>query len=256
MPKKKPAAPAKKKPAPAPADTTHVCVVLDRSGSMQARRADALGGVNSYIDAAKADKNLRESRLSLITFSTVNAATHMGGLSSTSAPSIKTVRDNEPVDKIRPIELGEYVCDGWTPLYDAIGSGIGLLDAALAKGKKKTGGKAVLVVMTDGLENCSKEFTRERIMELIEARKKDGWMIVFLGEGLNVAKQGELIGTYAANTSSYSAAGLRASGAVLASSVSRYGGAATMDFMEQAASNAFTEEEKKTLQTGKKAKKG
>lgn len=255
MPKKKPAAPAKKKPAPAPADTTHVCVVLDRSGSMQARRADALGGVNSYIEAAKADKNLRESRLSLITFSTVNAATHMGGLSSTSAPSIKTVRDNEPVDKIRPIELGEYVCDGWTPLYDAIGSGIGLLDAALVKGKKKTGGKAVLVVMTDGLENCSKEFTRERITEMIEARKKDGWMIVFLGEGINAAKQGLNIGTSIGSTASIDKSAYRASGGVMGQSIGRYAAAQTFSARLSAASNALTEEEKKILQTGKKAKK-
>jgi hypothetical protein len=33
--------------------TTHICLVLDRSGSMQAVREDALGGVNSYIHAAK-----------------------------------------------------------------------------------------------------------------------------------------------------------------------------------------------------------
>lgn len=255
MPKKKPTAPAKKKPAPAPTDTTHVCVVLDRSGSMQARRADALGGVNSYIEAAKADKNLRESRLSLITFSTVNAATHMGGLSSTSAPSIKTVRDNEPVDKIRPIELGEYPCDGWTPLYDAIGSGIGLLDAALAKGKKKTGGKAVLVVMTDGLENASKEFTRERIAELIEARKKDGWMIVFLGEGLDAAKQGLHIGTSIGSTSSIDKSAYRTSGDIMRMSVARYAASQSFDAQLSAAENALTAAEKKILQTGKKAKR-
>ena len=49
--------------------TTHVCLVLDRSGSMQAIHDDALGGVNSYITSAKQDRALYESRFSLITFS-------------------------------------------------------------------------------------------------------------------------------------------------------------------------------------------
>jgi hypothetical protein len=50
--------------------TTHICLVLDRSGSMQALHGDALGGVNSYIAAAKRDRALYESKFSLITFST------------------------------------------------------------------------------------------------------------------------------------------------------------------------------------------
>ena len=37
---------------------THICLVVDRSGSMQAIREDALGGVNSYIMAAKQDRPL------------------------------------------------------------------------------------------------------------------------------------------------------------------------------------------------------
>ena len=94
---------------------THVCLVLDRSGSMQAIREDALGGVNSYIMAAKQDRALYESKFSLITFS---------------HESVDTIRKNEIMEEVKPIASDEYRCGGWTPLYDAIGRGIGILDEA------------------------------------------------------------------------------------------------------------------------------
>jgi hypothetical protein len=37
---------------------THICLVLDRSGSMQSVQGDALGSVNTYIQTAKQDRAL------------------------------------------------------------------------------------------------------------------------------------------------------------------------------------------------------
>src|SRR5262245_47465051 len=119
---------------------THVCLVLDRSGSMQAIREDALGGVNSYIVSAKQDRALYESKFSLITFN---------------SESVETIRKNEIMEQVKPIGGDEYRCAGWTPLYDAIGRGIGILDEA-TDGTSES--KCVLVVMTDGQENASREF--------------------------------------------------------------------------------------------------
>jgi hypothetical protein len=91
------------------APATHVCLVLDRSGSMQAVHDDALGGVNSYIASAKRDRALYESKFSLITFN---------------SESVDTIRTNEIMEMVRPITVEEYRCAGFTPLYDAIGRGI------------------------------------------------------------------------------------------------------------------------------------
>ena len=60
--------------------TTHICLVLDRSGSMQAVHADALGSVNTYITTAKRDRALYEARFSMITFN---------------SESVDTIRQNE-----------------------------------------------------------------------------------------------------------------------------------------------------------------
>jgi Mg-chelatase subunit ChlD len=185
--------------------TTHVCLVLDRSGSMQAVHADALGSVNSYIEAAKRDKALYESRFSLITFN---------------SESVDTIRKGEVMETVKPIGSEEYRCGGWTPLFDAIGRGIGILDEATAG---KPDAKALLVVMTDGLENASKEFSHAKITSLIKARQDAGWLVTFLGEGLNVAKQGMAMGAAMDTVADYlGGRGLRAAGRVVAASAARY----------------------------------
>jgi hypothetical protein len=83
--------------------------------AMQAIREDALGGVNSYLMAAKQDRALYESRFSLITFS---------------SESVDTIRSNQIMEEVKPIGSDEYRCAGWTPLYEAIGRGIRILDEA------------------------------------------------------------------------------------------------------------------------------
>jgi len=78
-----------------------------------------------------------------------------------------------------------------TPLYDAIGRGVDGLD------KRAGDGKAVLVIVTDGLENHSRKHTFDSIRELIHARQDKGWLIVFLGAGLAAAQQGTAMGIQA-----------------------------------------------------------
>jgi Mg-chelatase subunit ChlD len=215
------------------AGTTHVCLVLDRSGSMQAIHDDALGGVNSYITSAKQDRALYESRFSLITFS---------------SESVETIRENEIMETIKPIASEEYRCGGWTPLYDAIGRGIGILDEAM---EGKVGAKAILVIMTDGQENASREFSHGKISALLKARQEQGWLITFLGEGLDVSRQGTNLGTYAGSVAAYAGgAGLRAAGRVLAASSLRYV-KAEGDIRGAQAKAALTPEERDAL-AGKK----
>jgi Mg-chelatase subunit ChlD len=209
---------------------THVCLVLDRSGSMQAIRDDALGGVNGYIMAAKQDRALYESRFSLITFS---------------SESVDTIRRNEIMEEVKPIGSDEYRCAGWTPLYDAIGRGIGILDEASGATPDS---KCILLVMTD--ENASREFSHEKITALIKARQERGWLVTFLGEGLDVARQGMQMGVHAASTAPYlGAAGLRAAGQVLASSNARY--AAAVGYLMRAQDEAALTPEERSALIGK-----
>jgi Mg-chelatase subunit ChlD len=207
---------------------THVCVVLDMSGSMQSVYEDAIGSVNGYLTRAKQDRDLYEARFSLVVFNT---------------HGVETVRKDQILETVKPLAHEEYRCAGGTPLYDAIGRGVGILDEALG-GKP---GKAVLVVMTDGLENSSREFNHGKITDLVKKRQDAGWLVVFLGEGLDVARQGAAMGAMAASLAAYSGgAGLRAAGRVAARSTLAYA-KSTGDLWKARDEAAFTPEERDEL---------
>jgi Mg-chelatase subunit ChlD len=212
--------------------SVHVCLILDASGSMQAVYEDALGAVNGYLMRGKQDRNLYEARFSLVVFN---------------SHGVETVRNGQILETVKPLAHEEYRCGGMTPLYDAVGRGVGILDEALG-GKP---GKAILVIMTDGLENASLEFDHAKITALIKARQDAGWLVTFLGEGLDVAKQGTAMGATPSLVATYSGGqGLRAAGEVLAASSVRYVEAGR-SIRRALADAALTPEERDAL-SGKK----
>ena len=86
------------------------------------------------------------------------------------------------VDKLKP-EQYEPCCS--TPLFDAIGSSVKKLKAAV----KDVPDAAVLVtIITDGYENASKEWTGPAIKKLIDECKEDGWMFAFIGASEDIIK--------------------------------------------------------------------
>jgi len=93
--------------------------------------------------------------------------------------------------------------------------------------------------MTDGQENASREFSHDKITSLLKSRQEQGWLVTFLGQGLDVAKQGVQIGMHVGRVASYvDGAGLRRAGGVMAASSSRY---------VQSQDAAFTPEERDAL---------
>lgn len=165
-------------------EQTHIAMVLDRSGSMDCCRKATIDAVNKYLLEARGDSVLKEADFQLMTFDT---------------DSIDTVRNGAPIN-VKDITMEDYVPRGGTPLYDAVGRGIDTLDGKLAGGS----GKAILVIVTDGAENSSRKYQgepgRRQIKEMITARQSAGWLVVFLGAGLDAAAQGLALGVAAGAT--------------------------------------------------------
>lgn len=164
-------------------EQTHIAMVLDRSGSMGVCRMETIEAVNKYLLEARQDANLKEADFELTIFD---------------SQSIDTIRAGAPLS-IADITVGDYEPRGGTPLYDAIGRGIDSLDGKLAASGS---GKAILVIVTDGAENASRKYGHAAISELIKARQAAGWLIVFLGAGLDAAQQGTALGINAGTTAS------------------------------------------------------
>lgn len=160
-----------------------VAIVLDRSGSMESCRKDAVGAVNSYLRQLREDADI-EGRVNLVIFD---------------SESIDTIRDRVPARTCPELESSEYQPRGATPLLDAVGLGVGLLDRVSDKDERR-----ILAVMTDGLENASKEYTRERLKALLERKQKeDGWLVLYLGADHDSWAQGEALGLGAGNVSNF-----------------------------------------------------
>lgn len=162
----------------------HISIVLDRSGSMEDARSDAVGAVNSYLRQLRGDQ-LMDARLSLIIFD---------------SQSIDTIRDRVPVKLCPDLTLDEYQPRGGTPLLDAVGYSVGLLDCLSAKEERR-----IMAIMTDGLENASREYTREKLKSLLDRKQaQDGWLILYLGAGHDSWGQASQIGIEASHTADFS----------------------------------------------------
>lgn len=145
--------------------TTHISVILDRTGSMAAIRDDVIGGFNTFLATQQAAPD--PATLTLVQFD--------------SSDPYELVHAVSPVAAVPPLTRATYVPRASTPLYDAVGRGILELDAHLAGlPEAERPGKIVFVIVTDGQENASREFDRARVLALIEAARARDWEFVFL----------------------------------------------------------------------------
>ncbi len=149
--------------------SSHIAVILDRTGSMGDIRDDVIGGFNTFLRDQQAEPT--PATFTLVQFD--------------SEDPYEIVQPVAPIADARPLTLETYVPRACTPLYDAIGRGIMDLEAMFARlGADQRPGKIIFVIVTDGHENASREFNRARILAMIEAKRGDGWEFVFLSADL------------------------------------------------------------------------
>ena len=101
----------------------------------------------------------------------------------------------------------EYYVRGCTALLDAVGKTILDVGYRLSKTSEETRpGKVIFVITTDGMENASREFTYEKVKELIRhQQEKYNWEFVFLGANIDATKEADNIGICKENAYSFEA---------------------------------------------------
>lgn len=149
---------------------THITVILDRSGSMQAIKSDIIGGFNTFLKEQKEVPT--KSTFTLIQFDTVN--------------HYEIVHNFKPISEIPELTDKTFVPRGGTPLLDCLGRGINDLSEQISKlPEDKKPDRIFFVVITDGHENSSTEFHKEDIVKLIDKKKsEDRWEFLFLSADL------------------------------------------------------------------------
>lgn len=153
--------------------TLHVAVVLDESGSMTSVKKETLSGLNEYIQELKKKEDGINTTFSLITFSgTVNCRIIA-----------------KPIEEINELTNKDYIPSGTTAMYDGVGIAIGTLKSETVADEYTD---YLLLVISDGEENASKEFTSEKIAYMIkECQDTKRWTITYMGanQDLSIVKE-------------------------------------------------------------------
>jgi uncharacterized protein YegL len=145
-------------------ENTEIICIIDRSGSMQDIRDDAIGSFNAFLEEQKkADENI------LITIALFD-------------DQYDLIHNGVKISKVKPFTTSSYVPRGSTALYDAIGRTIAGIDARLSETNGVNRDENITIaILTDGQENSSREFSREQILKIIEDRtEKRGWDFIYL----------------------------------------------------------------------------
>lgn len=157
-------------------------IIVDESGSMGHLRQATLSGINETIDTIRqSQKEFAETQrhyLTLVTFS-----------SDHFHPAVRTQIDCKPVSEVAEY-FNEYEPHGCTPLYDAMGQSLVCLHERI-KGNPENSG--VVTVLTDGLENASREWRADGLRRLVEQLKEEGWSFSYMGSAHNVKDVSDLL---------------------------------------------------------------
>lgn len=143
-------------------------ILVDRSGSMQHIMLSTLSGLNEFIDSQKLLPTADKTTVTLHTFDDMYAT-----------PISKT-----PLHDFPTITAMDISPRGMTALYDAIGYMFAEMPMT----------PSIVVIVTDGEENASKEFTKNQVMEQITERRRLGWTFIFLAANQDAIASGVSIG--------------------------------------------------------------
>lgn len=187
---------------------TDITVVLDRSGSMEKVREDTIGGFNGFLNEQKNTPG--QATITLVQFD----------------DQYQIDYEAIAVQHARPLNTSTFVPRGWTALLDAIGRAINATGARLAKiPEAQRPEKVVFVILTDGEENSSKEFSLGRINKMIQHQKDIySWEFVFLGANLDAITVAKNLGINTSHALHYAhnAAGTQAAFSSLSKNVQDY----------------------------------
>jgi len=170
-------------------DFTSINVVMDASGSMAPLTKDTIGGFNNFMTEQRAQPGT--AFVTLCLFSTI----------------IKLIHDCVDLKLVPQLTTDTYRPSGGTALLDAMGVSItevGKKLAALPEEERPS--KVIFLIITDGEENSSKEYTLQTIKDMVShQREKYSWEFVFIGANMDAINVGANLGVATHNSLNYDA---------------------------------------------------
>lgn len=159
-------------------DLTEIVFILDRSGSMSGLESDTIGGFNSML--AKQQKQEGEAYISTVLFDN----------------EMQVLHDRVSIRKVKPLTDEDYYVGGCTALLDAVGRSVKHI-AHVHKYAREDDrpAKTMVVIITDGFENASREYSYRDVKKLItHEQEKYGWEFIFMGANIDAVAEADRFG--------------------------------------------------------------
>lgn len=153
-------------------------IIVDESGSMSVIREQAFAGMNETLSTVRAMQQKypdTEQHVTLVTFDSDHLKWHYNDALAKDTAELK---------------WEAYSPGAATPLYDTIGTSVSKLNAQV-----KTDDNVLVTIITDGEENCSREWTMKMVHTLIEKLKGQKWTFTLIGtDNLDVEGMAQSMG--------------------------------------------------------------
>lgn len=189
---------------------THVAILIDRSGSMHSIKSDVIGGFNELIEEQK--KLSGDLTVSLVQFD------ENLGL------KYDVLNDFSKLDSVQLLTEQNYNPRGQTPLNDSLAKLINETGQKLASMQENERPEKVLIVsITDGKENASREYTKDGLKKLIEHQEsKYSWQFMYIGANQDSFSEGSSRGISAAYNFSADSKGTKKMSKVMSATLASY----------------------------------
>ena len=205
---------------------TLIAVILDESGSMQSCRDETISGFNEFVNGQKTAASVAgQAYLTLVKFD---------------SPKVSVVFENTPINDVQPLSKETYTPNGMTNLYDSIGITMNRVNSILSSVPEDERPAVMIFIITDGMENSSREFNSNQIKSMVKNAEKSEWLFSFLGANIDSFSVGSSFGMNSSNTVSYSTSSMVDTMGVLSKTatnlrMAKMSGASTQSLYESSA---------------------
>ena len=148
-----------------------ITVIIDKSGSMEEIRDDAIGAFNAFLSDRKSSDP--DALMTIVLFD----------------DQYEVLINGMPIKDVHPFHRETYVTRGNTALLDAVGRTVSIIQE-----RPHQDDSVLIAILTDGMENASKEWTGEQIQTLITSLENKGWDFYYLSASLNAFADGKKLG--------------------------------------------------------------